>query len=121
MEILSTVYGKGFLYSLVATVLFACFDWIIIERKRRLYVIPLVAFLLWTIMYFAGSLIWTFVLLFGAMTFGIGVLIGFGICGYLLLKIIIYVMPERWASFTSDEFHLFIIGAFYLITYSTLN
>lgn len=120
MEINLMVYVEGLVYSVIATILFASFDWIIIESKRRFYVIPLIVFISWTAMFIVGSLLWFLVLLFGLVTFGIGILIGFGISGYLLLKIVLYVTPEDWANFSSDQFHLFCMGAFYLLTYYLL-
>lgn len=110
-------YFKGFLYSILATVIFVALDWIKVpgglHNTSSLYIVPAIAFVSWTLIYFVWLLAWAFLAIFASFTFGIGFLIGLGVIGYFLLKVTDKVLPPDWVVYTSDDIALFVMGTFY--------
>ncbi len=111
------VYVKGLILSFMAVVIFAAFEWIQVGAEfNRFFSLFIVATIFWTITYFTRILIATFLLLLASFTMGFGALFGFGIIAYMLIKVTVYILPSSVATFTSDDLHMFVIGAYYCIS-----
>jgi hypothetical protein len=110
-KLLVYLYGLGLTY--LALIIFSAVGWVNIGATfdfSRLVVPLVMAVIIWTAMYFLSYAIWVVLLMFASCTFGIGILIGLGVLGYVALRLAIYVLPSGWATFTGDQFALFLMG-----------
>lgn len=106
-------YLKGLGLTYLAVLIFSAVGWISIGLPfdgGKIVVPLLMALIIWTAMFFLSYAVWVVLLAFASCTFGLGFFIGLGVLGFVTLRLAVFLLPSGWATFTEDNFSLFLMG-----------
>jgi len=117
-------YFKGLSVTYFVTLIFTALGWISVDvgfEFSKLVVPFLLATIIWSSLFIASMVVWMLIIVLMAIIDFVGIIIGFGVLGYMALMFAQYLMPTDWITFTNDNLILVVIGAIYAIESLVIN